>query len=241
MLVRMLRALREDWYAVWVLLDDDARRKLAALLAGPGDDPVRTARTVQRLLKRALPAGHPLWDPADATDSARYADGGEDSPEALRAALAALGGSLADLAPVLPPSDQGKVFAVQHGEQLFYAPSAAGLAPPQGFDDRLLRASWTEIECRIAGADPFGPDLIRLIDHQGRLLLPSFQFDRATGEPLATVLDVNRLLDADDDPWGVADWWLGRNAWLAGVPAELLGTGRESELLRAARAELADW
>ncbi len=55
------------------------------------------------------------------------------------------------------------------------------------------------------------------------------------------VVAVNRLLDADDDPWGVADWWLGANAWLDAVPARLLGTPGEHGLLAAARAEIAEW
>ncbi len=53
------------------------------------------------------------------------------------------------------------------------------------------------------------------------------------------VLAVNRLLAARDDPWGVADWWLGGNAWLADVPAELLGEVDDEVLVRAARAETA--
>ncbi|MEV4558700.1 hypothetical protein AB0K51_17145 [Kitasatospora sp. NPDC049285] len=217
MLTELLRALHAGWAGVWALLDDASRRKLVELLADPGDDPVRTARSVQRLLKRALPSGHPLWEPAADSDSARFVDGAEDTPEALRAALLRLVGSL----------------PITTGELSERAPESA--------DEWLLRASWTEAQCRSAGADPSGPDLIRLTDRQGAVVLPRFQFDRVSGAALSAVLAVNRLLDADEDPWGVADWWLGGNAWLAGVPAELLGTERESSLLSAARAELADW
>jgi hypothetical protein len=66
---------------------------------------------------------------------------------------------------------------------------------------------------------------------------PAFQFD-ADGHPRPVVLEVNRLLDVQDDPWGVADWWLGGNAWLAGVPADLVGEIDDDLLVRAARAEL---
>ena len=52
------------------------------------------------------------------------------------------------------------------------------------------------------------------------------------------VLAVNRLLDADEDPWGVADWWLGGNARLGAVPAQLLGRGHDDLLAAAARAVL---
>ena len=52
------------------------------------------------------------------------------------------------------------------------------------------------------------------------------------------MLTINRLLDADDDPFGVADWWLGRNAWLDAIPADLIGQVAAALLVRAARAEL---
>jgi len=36
----------------------------------------------------------------------------------------------------------------------------------------------------------------------------------------------------------VADWWLGRNAWLDAIPADLIGQVDDALLVRAARAEL---
>ncbi|MGJ3560402.1 hypothetical protein ACR6C2_25330 [Streptomyces sp. INA 01156] len=36
------------------------------------------------------------------------------------------------------------------------------------------------------------------------------------------------------DPWGAADWWLGGNSWLHGVPADLLGALPDEELEGAA-------
>lgn len=49
-----------------------------------------------------------------------------------------------------------------------------------------------------------------------------------------------QLLDAAEDPWGVADWWLGANAWLGAVPAQLLGRVADDVLLDAARAVLVE-
>ena len=98
-------------------------------------------------------------------------------------------------------------------------------------------------ELRGRGVDPDQPHLIRLDgcdgcdgcdDHQGPRL-PDFQFD-AQGRPLSLVLAVNALLDADADPWGVADWWLGRSAWLERSPAESLGAVPDDVLLALARA-----
>ena len=47
-----------------------------------------------------------------------------------------------------------------------------------------------------------------------------------------------RLLDADDDPFGVADWWLGRNAWLEGVPADLIGCPHLGRIAPGAAGDL---
>jgi hypothetical protein len=89
-------------------------------------------------------------------------------------------------------------------------------------------------------ADPAAPELIRLrVD--GRVRLPRFQFgaDRSADR---VVLEVNRLLDAEHDPWGVASWWLDRHAWLRGKPVDLLDGTPEQRLrvAAAAAAEVAD-
>jgi hypothetical protein len=83
------------------------------------------------------------------------------------------------------------------------------------------------------GGDPDQPGLIRLLRPDGRVSLPRFQFARG-GEPLPLVLRINELLGADDDPWGVADWWLCPNIWLAGTPAHLIGALDDEVLVAAA-------
>jgi hypothetical protein len=51
---------------------------------------------------------------------------------------------------------------------------------------------------------------------------------------------VNRLLGANDDPWGVASWWTTPSERLQNrAPKELLGTDEEPLLLDLANAELA--
>jgi hypothetical protein len=86
-----------------------------------------------------------------------------------------------------------------------------------------------------------GPDrtaddgLIRLPRPDGSRQLPLFQFDDALW-PHDLVVRVNRLLDAEDDPWGVADWWVSPHAVLVDPPATLLGTAREAEIWAAASA-----
>ncbi|MCC9707487.1 DUF3168 domain-containing protein [Streptomyces sp. MNU76] len=77
------------------------------------------------------------------------------------------------------------------------------------------------------------PGLIRLRAAAGPEQLPAFQFD-GEGRPRPLVLAINAMLGAAADPWGVADWWLGPNPWLDAVPATLLGTGLDDQLLAAA-------
>ncbi|MFF2955139.1 hypothetical protein ACFVVU_27780 [Kitasatospora sp. NPDC057965] len=209
----VLAALREHWGEIWELLDEPSRAGLRALAADTTGDPERIARKVQRLVRAALPDGHPVRRLLD--DNVRYARGGGDVTASGTRVV-----SVGNLGAVLlgPPT------------------------PPDDADDWLLAAdSVTAADYRAGGHDPADPDLIRLTDRQGTVRLPSFQFDDDSGRPLPVVVAVNRLLDADDDPWGVADWWLGANAWLDAVPARLLGTAGEHTLLAAARAEIAEW
>jgi hypothetical protein len=91
----------------------------------------------------------------------------------------------------------------------------------------------SERNLRRRGGDPDLPGLIRLARLDGRVSLPSFQFTRA-GDPKPLVLQINKLLGADTDPWGVADWWLCPNVWLAGTPADLLDTVDDHVLVAAA-------
>ncbi|WNV85317.1 hypothetical protein [Umezawaea sp. Da 62-37] len=88
---------------------------------------------------------------------------------------------------------------------------------------------------RRRGIDPDLPDLIRLDREDGTVAVPSFQFD-AEGAPVELVLRVNRVLEAWEDPWGVADWWLSRNTWLNRPPVELLPESEDTLVMAAALA-----
>ncbi|MFF5442129.1 hypothetical protein [Streptomyces achromogenes] len=116
-----------------------------------------------------------------------------------------------------------------------------GPPPPPGTpaiiaaaERRLLRVpalSATEARARCDGSAP-PPELIRLGDRY-----PEFQFRPGDGTPYEVVLEVNRVLLADADPWGAADWWLSGNEWLdGGSPAALLGVRPDRELVVAAVA-----
>jgi hypothetical protein len=84
-------------------------------------------------------------------------------------------------------------------------------------------------------------DLILLTDADDVERIPAFQLDPESGTPYAVVVEINRLLSADVDPWGAADWWLASNVWLDAAPARLLGTGVDDALRSAAQAEIPEW
>ncbi|MET7291500.1 hypothetical protein ABZS79_04970 [Streptomyces griseoloalbus] len=105
--------------------------------------------------------------------------------------------------------------------------------------ERLLSApALTEREhAALLSSHGDQPGLIRLADPRpgsSTARCPRFQFRPGTLQPLPVVLRINGLLRADLDPWGAADWWLGANSWLHGVPADLLGTLPDEELEGAA-------
>jgi hypothetical protein len=73
-----------------------------------------------------------------------------------------------------------------------------------------------------------------------RFVFPAFQFDEGRKRVRPMVAQVNRLLGALDDPWGVASFWFSRDPHLDARPADLAISDQQSEdVLGAARRELA--
>ena len=116
-------------------------------------------------------------------------------------------------------------------------PDLAGTRTARRKDWLLAAPAVDQAEVRRRGVDPGSPALIRIGRSGQAPRWPAFQFDPA-GQPYPVVTEINVLLDADHDPWGVADWWLGRNAWLDACPADLIGRGEDERLIAAARAVL---
>ncbi len=67
-------------------------------------------------------------------------------------------------------------------------------------------------------------------------LYPVFQFDHLREDIFPEVRAVNELLNAADDPWGVASWWISTNARVDAAPMELVGTDRADDLPVLAQA-----
>ncbi|WP_404868328.1 hypothetical protein ACI1MP_09445 [Kitasatospora griseola] len=89
-----------------------------------------------------------------------------------------------------------------------------------------------ETRDRCGGPPPV--ELIRVTAPREGDRYPRFQFVDGVGAPRQVVLEVNRLLLADIDPWGAGTWWLSENSWLGGTPADLLGLLPDHRLVGAA-------
>ncbi|MFF8383833.1 hypothetical protein [Streptomyces kanasensis] len=230
-----------EWDDLERRLDAADRARLGDALRGlrEGPRPWDAARDAVRVLAAALPGGA----------GARFvAPTVPDEPPVLgrppvEGGSGAPGGSPVEGGPGAPGAGTGTPYSASYAG--FRAVDLAALVldgtrmvgPVLGpVRDRLLAVpALSEDAVRERGGDPYGPGLVRLRGAGGAVRLPRFQF-AGDALPWPVVLEVNRLLDADDDPWAAADWWLSRNAWLAAPPAALLGTGRDGTLVDAARA-----
>ena len=69
---------------------------------------------------------------------------------------------------------------------------------------------------------------------------PGFQFDAETAKVRPLVAEINHLLDARHDPWGVGSWWLSPSGWLPNgqSPADLAVLGGQDEVIRDIAGDL---
>jgi len=112
------------------------------------------------------------------------------------------------------------------------------LEPPESTPEAVDAAA----EERLLAVPMVLFDAIRKVDlpfvvslRRDRLrLVPAFQF--RNGRVLEAVRTVNVYLDAEDDPWGVASWWLTPHAGLHAIPADDVLIGNEENVIAAARA-----
>jgi hypothetical protein len=246
----VVAALAANWPGVLAHLRPNDLRVLqesARSIRAASQDP-RAARAamadLMTVLATRLPLGHPVREAM--SGRLRYAAG--PGPDVNWAQVIGTLDSIPELAlagqrptrdaPAGAEEEQPAVgqLPTARGQPAHGAPGRDG--PGEDTDDWLRSApALSEQQVRDNGCDPAEAGLIRLTGAGSQTLLPAFQFGR-DGQPVPVVLTVNRLLDAESDPWGVADWWLGRNAWLRAVPAQLVGQVDDSLLVLAARAEL---
>ncbi|ADI03661.1 hypothetical protein SBI_00540 [Streptomyces bingchenggensis BCW-1] len=216
---RVLGLIGEHLDSIRAQLTDEQYQLLLTRLRALADTPPDDSRAVRRAFQAVrlclvpLPFDHPV---REALDSVRLvATAPVSRPVVLRTRdlLARLTAE-----PPRPPDTAAVIAAVER---------------------RLLRTpalSAAEVRGRYRGSAP-PPELIRLADPDLGDRYPEFQFRPGGGAPYEVVLEVNRVLLADADPWGAADWWLSGNAWLGGgPPVALLGVRPDRELVGAAVA-----
>jgi hypothetical protein len=195
------------------LIADAVRRMETARGADQAANAAVTDLTTLLVLR--LPAGHPVRDAIAAQP--RLDTGPADLP------------AIASVLRALPGIETWP-------SQLSQSPTGAADRLGPSAEARLLVApALTPEQVHDNGCDPERADLIRLPAGE-TVQLPAFQFG-PDGVPVPVVAAINRLLGAAEDPWGVADWWLGRNAWLDAVPADVLGRIDDDLLTSAASAE----
>lgn len=216
-----IHALDDHWLDVRDRLSTAEFDRLTGLVAAftgeaiPARSPV-AAMAIPRFLRRVLPDGHPVLAALEREES-RFVV--EHDPVVLADWL--------DLAHrlrwrLLGAGRQPTAEEVVEG-------ACRWLLAAPAYDEAQLRA-WDQ--------DPDDPDLVRLQRVDGSGQWPEFQFgpDHAV---LELVRAVNRILEVSDDPWGVADWWLGAHEQLAAAPAALIGRVEPQVLIAAAVAERA--
>lgn len=99
---------------------------------------------------------------------------------------------------------------------------------------------------RLMGVEQIGSlildgEVLSYADH-GDNLFPTFQFNPITNRPFEAVKQVNLILDAPNDGWGVTAWWIQPNGSIAEgcAPVELLGTVNEGNAVFTAQLSRED-
>jgi hypothetical protein len=214
---RAMAVLAEEWENLEQQLSPEQfgeLSELAAEFAGEGDPGMSMdiAKRITDLLFEWLPVDHPVLRALrESTDRFRGpASRAADMRTWFRLAEA-LGARLGDPAPTAEE-------VMREGSEWLLAATA--------FDGDEVRAR---------GLDPGDPDLILLHRADGTERWPAFQFG-PDGGLRSVVRTINRILDAADDPYGAADWWLGRHGQLGDAPARLIGRVPDERLIAVARA-----
>ncbi len=212
--INLLDLVTEHWDSIRENLEDEQYEllltRLRELADTPQDDSKAVKKTRQgvRLALLRLPLSHPV---RLAVDSLRLVATPVRPPT-----VAGARELLAWLASAPPVPDTAAIIATAQ-RRLLQAPSLSS----------------DEVRARFGQGTP-PPELIRLADpHRGERY-PEFQFTAREGTPFEVVLEVNRLLLADIDPWGAAEWWLSANTWLGGAPASFLGRLPDRQLVGVA-------
>ncbi|WP_406485792.1 hypothetical protein [Streptomyces phaeochromogenes] len=232
-----IETINEHWPELSPLLDAPRREELLEIVADAESDPEAAADALRDLIKPLLPPGHPV---REALTPSGWRFRPAESPAQDRPAL------LESFRTLRTRMTSAGILEVGHVSMPYTLTSttAASTPPPYRPDSR---DAWLLEEPALPATalDGLAPEqadqVIVLTGNDEVERVPAFQLDPESRTPYPVVVEINRLLSADEDPWGAADWWLGSNVWLDTAPARLLGRGVDHALLSAARAEIPEW
>ena len=217
----VLRAVADYWDDIRRYADPRQWQRLTDLIGGTAEPDADEARAaLEDELLDILPPDHPV---SQLLRSGTMLDSGlsERPEDVLADDLRRLSRLVSAASPAVPAAAA--------------AVSAAGTGPPGGDFDRRVQARLQALPS-LSADDPRSrtvapdPGLIRLPRPDGTAQLPAFQFG-PSGAPWPVVREINEMLNAAGDPWGVACWWVDPHGRLGAAPAALLGQG-EDALLR---------
>lgn len=103
----------------------------------------------------------------------------------------------------------------------------------------VLRFGYTVIDIEQANESRAVEAPLIIVELNGQFAVPHFQL-QSDSDTQRIVEEVNTVLEAWADPLGAASWWLSPNGWLGNVPAALLDTAREGEIVFAAEQLTSD-
>jgi hypothetical protein len=227
----LLRAVAEHWEEILAIASDEQRERLKALVSGAAEsEPVEARAAIADELLEILPGDHQVIRVLRAR--VLYGTGTRNS------GVVELADSLRRLSLLVLPAG-GSAWPGGEREEPG-RPGDSGAMATSDFDrrvqSRLLRLPALSPDELIEDeTGPAGSHLIRLPRPDRTWQLPAFQFTSAA-RPWPIVQEVNELLGAEIDPWGVTCWWVDPHEQLNGSPADLLGTGQDALLRQAALA-----
>ncbi len=200
----------------------------AFLMARAGGEapPTLTVEAATEAVIMILDVMLPATSGRELVDAVRVAT----ASEAVRIALAGQPAHIISAADVLERARlHGQVQNRILQERMLEADAVGALLGSQSESNRRQYANTQRLRGELLG-----------IPRKNAFLYPEFQFDTKRNCVYETVREINKQLDAKDDPWGVASWWTTPSERLENrAPKDLLGTDEEPNLKLLADADLA--
>lgn len=229
----LLRAVAGHWDEIMAAASHEQRARLRELVSGAAEpDPTEAQAAIADELLDILPADHPV---IRILRSRVLYSSGVQVP-----ARTELADSLRRLCLLVLSAGDSAWPANGYGEPTEPAHSPPATPVVDDFD-RLVQArllalpALSAADLRRGHVGSADSHLIRLPGPDSTWKFPAFQF-ATDASPWPVVQEINELLNAENDPWGVVCWWVDPHERLNAAPADLLGMGQDDLLRWAAMA-----